>query len=58
MPLALLICHRDAKLDTGGGREKLCSDLRLFCKAGFNLPGPDFTQKNDAALAFAVCLHV
>lgn len=58
LPLALLICHKDASLGAGDGREKLCSDLRLFCKSAFNLPGTDFTQKNDATLALAVCLHI
>lgn len=48
----------DARLGTGDGREKHCSGLRLFCKSGSNLPGTDFTQKNDAALALADCLHV
>lgn len=58
LPLALLLCHRDAKLGTGDGREKHWSGLRLFCKSGFNLPGTDFARRNDEALSLAVCLPV
>lgn len=58
LPVALLMWHGHAQLDTGDGREKHRSGLRLFGKSEFNLSGTDFTQKNDAALALAVCLHV